>query len=130
MGLLSRELTDATVVSIGHRPELAAFHQRKIVLERTRKGAELVDEAGARSRDLLRRFWNSAAGFWGQYGTPVAWFLSSGFTDAADEGGCHVQTRCNESAAHGRSWASDVKGALVYLIVGLLFVLASINVPA
>ena len=46
MGLLSREFTDATVISIGHRPELAAFHQRKIVLERSRKGAELVDEAG------------------------------------------------------------------------------------
>src|SRR5262245_66502152 len=50
----------------------------------------------------------------------MSWFLSLGSTDAADEGGCHVQTRCNESAAHGRSWASDVKGALVYLIVGLL----------
>jgi putative ATP-binding cassette transporter len=36
MGLLSREFTDATVISIGHRPELAAFHQRKIVLERSR----------------------------------------------------------------------------------------------
>jgi len=46
MGLLSQEFTDATVISIGHRPELAAFHQRKIVLERSRKGAELVDEAG------------------------------------------------------------------------------------
>jgi ABC-type lipoprotein export system ATPase subunit len=46
MGLLSREFTDATVVSIGHRPELAAFHQRKIVLERRRTGATLVDEAG------------------------------------------------------------------------------------
>jgi ABC-type uncharacterized transport system fused permease/ATPase subunit len=33
---LSREFTDATVISIGHRPELAAFHQRKIVLERSR----------------------------------------------------------------------------------------------
>ena len=88
-------------------------------------------DAGELKRsDPLRRFWNSAAGFWGQYGTPVSWFLSSGSTDAADEGGCHVQTRCNESAAHGRSWASDVKGALVYLNVGLLFVLASINVPA
>src|SRR6266436_5837457 len=42
MGLLSREFTDATVISIGHRPELAAFHQRKIVLERSRKGAKLV----------------------------------------------------------------------------------------
>ena len=47
MRLLSREFTDATVVSIGHRAELAAFHQRKIVLERSRTGAKLVDEAGA-----------------------------------------------------------------------------------
>jgi putative ATP-binding cassette transporter len=46
MGLLSREFADATVISIGHRPELAAFHQRKIVLERSRTGAKLVDEAG------------------------------------------------------------------------------------
>ena len=45
MGLLSREFTDATVISIGHRPELAAFHQRKIVLERSRTGAKLVDGA-------------------------------------------------------------------------------------
>jgi putative ATP-binding cassette transporter len=50
MGLLSREFTDATVVSIGHRPELAAFHQRKIVLERRRMGAKLVDEAGGPPR--------------------------------------------------------------------------------
>ena len=47
MGLLSREFTDATVISIGHRPELAAFHQRKIVLERSRKGAKLVDGAAS-----------------------------------------------------------------------------------
>src|SRR5262249_42270784 len=47
MGLLSREFPDATVISIGHRPELAAFHQRKIVLERSRKGAKLVDGAGS-----------------------------------------------------------------------------------
>src|SRR5262249_47674540 len=44
MRFLSREFTDATVVSIGHRPELAAFHQRKIVLERHRTGARLVDD--------------------------------------------------------------------------------------
>jgi putative ATP-binding cassette transporter len=41
---LSREFPDATVISIAHRPELAAFHQRKIVLERSRKGAKFVDE--------------------------------------------------------------------------------------
>jgi putative ATP-binding cassette transporter len=50
MRLLSREFTDATVVSIGHRAELAAFHQRKIVLERRRTGAKLVDEAGSPPR--------------------------------------------------------------------------------
>jgi putative ATP-binding cassette transporter len=50
MRLLSREFTDATVVSIGHRAELAAFHQRKIVLERRRTGAKLVDETGALER--------------------------------------------------------------------------------
>src|SRR5262245_37268438 len=35
-----------------------------------------ADTGERKSRDLLRRFWNSAAGFWGQYGTPVSWFLS------------------------------------------------------
>jgi vitamin B12/bleomycin/antimicrobial peptide transport system ATP-binding/permease protein len=50
MRLLSREFTDATVVSIGHRAELAAFHQRKMVLERRRTGAKLVDEAGGLPR--------------------------------------------------------------------------------
>ena len=32
MKLLMRELKDATVVSVGHRPELAAFHNRTVVL--------------------------------------------------------------------------------------------------
>jgi len=40
-----------------------------------------------------------------------------------------MQTQRDESWAHG--WpASDVTGVLVYFIVGLLFVLASVNVPA
>ena len=41
MELLLQELKEATVVSIGHRPELARFHHRKIVLKRGRKGARL-----------------------------------------------------------------------------------------
>jgi hypothetical protein len=41
-----------------------------------------------------------------------------------------MQTRCEESWAHGWPWASDVAWALVWLIVGLLLVLASVNVPA
>jgi vitamin B12/bleomycin/antimicrobial peptide transport system ATP-binding/permease protein len=42
MRLLSDDLEDATVVSVGHRPELEAFHSRKIVLEHRRGGAKLV----------------------------------------------------------------------------------------
>jgi vitamin B12/bleomycin/antimicrobial peptide transport system ATP-binding/permease protein len=45
MALISEELAHATVLSIGHRPELARFHQRKIVLKRGRNGARLVSEA-------------------------------------------------------------------------------------
>jgi putative ATP-binding cassette transporter len=44
MMLLVRELEHASVVSIGHRPELADFHHRKIVLERGRKGAKLAGD--------------------------------------------------------------------------------------
>jgi ABC-type nitrate/sulfonate/bicarbonate transport system ATPase subunit len=44
MTLLSRELEDATVVSIGHRPELAAFHDSEIALVRSHAGARLVGD--------------------------------------------------------------------------------------
>jgi hypothetical protein len=41
-----------------------------------------------------------------------------------------MQTRCDESRAQGWPWASDVTRALVCLMVGLLLLLASVNVPA
>jgi putative ATP-binding cassette transporter len=44
MEVLSQELKDATVVSIGHRAELADFHHRKIILLRGRGGARLVSD--------------------------------------------------------------------------------------
>jgi putative ATP-binding cassette transporter len=44
MGLISSELTEATLVSVGHRPELEAFHNRKIVLERRLGGARFVSD--------------------------------------------------------------------------------------
>jgi putative ATP-binding cassette transporter len=44
MHLLCREFEDATVLSIGHRSELEAFHNRKIVLKRVRGGAKLVSD--------------------------------------------------------------------------------------
>jgi hypothetical protein len=51
-------------------------------------------------------------------------------TDAPDQGGCHMQTRCDESADHGWPWVPDVMRALLCLMVGLLLVLASVTVPA
>ena len=59
MALLSRQPEHTTLVSVGHRPELEAFHSRKIVLERRRGGARLVSDVKlvrrpGRSR-LLRR---------------------------------------------------------------------------
>jgi putative ATP-binding cassette transporter len=44
MELLSRQPEHTTLVSVGHRPELEAFHSRKIVLERRRGGARLVSD--------------------------------------------------------------------------------------
>jgi putative ATP-binding cassette transporter len=63
MELLSRQPEHTTLVSVGHRPELEAFHNRKIVLERRRGGAKLVSDIklvrkpgrGKLLRRLLRR---------------------------------------------------------------------------
>lgn len=42
MELLTTELGATTIVSVAHRPELEAFHSRKITLERRSDGARLV----------------------------------------------------------------------------------------
>jgi vitamin B12/bleomycin/antimicrobial peptide transport system ATP-binding/permease protein len=44
MELLSQEFKHATVVSVGHRPELEALHGRKIILQRGRRDAKLVSD--------------------------------------------------------------------------------------
>ncbi len=44
MGLICEELKEATIVSVAHRPELEAFHSRKIVLARREHGARLVSD--------------------------------------------------------------------------------------
>jgi vitamin B12/bleomycin/antimicrobial peptide transport system ATP-binding/permease protein len=60
MELVTRELPKATVVSVGHRAELEAFHSRKIVLERRKGGAKLVSDINLipskGKRRLLGRF--------------------------------------------------------------------------
>ena len=42
MRLVLERLPEATVVSLGRRPELEAFHNRKLVLEYHPEGARLV----------------------------------------------------------------------------------------
>jgi vitamin B12/bleomycin/antimicrobial peptide transport system ATP-binding/permease protein len=44
MEMLIHELPKATIVSVGHRAELEAFHSRKITLERRDGGARLVSD--------------------------------------------------------------------------------------
>jgi putative ATP-binding cassette transporter len=61
MEILTEDLGATTIVSVGHRPELEAFHSRKITLERRKGGAKLVSDVDlypAREhliRRLLRR---------------------------------------------------------------------------
>jgi vitamin B12/bleomycin/antimicrobial peptide transport system ATP-binding/permease protein len=55
MRLLLERLPEATVISVGHRPELEAFHTRKVVLEHRADGARLVSD-----ESLHRTFRRSA----------------------------------------------------------------------
>src|SRR4030088_2163315 len=55
MELMTKELPHATVVSVGHRAELEAFHSRKIVLERRKGGAKLVSDVDLIPRKGRRR---------------------------------------------------------------------------
>jgi putative ATP-binding cassette transporter len=55
MELMIKELPKATVVSVGHRAELEAFHSRKIVLERRKGGAKLVSDVDLIPRKGKRR---------------------------------------------------------------------------
>jgi putative ATP-binding cassette transporter len=60
MQILSEELAKSTIVSVGHRPELEQFHSRKLILERRRGGAKLVNDILLVPRPdhqkLIRRF--------------------------------------------------------------------------
>ena len=60
MQMLTDDLPDVTIVSVGHRAELEAFHSRKITLEKRDGGARLVSDVDlipqARKRKGLSRF--------------------------------------------------------------------------
>jgi len=55
MEIVIKELPSATIVSVGHRAELEAFHSRKIVLERRKGGAKLVSDVNLIPRKGRRR---------------------------------------------------------------------------
>jgi putative ATP-binding cassette transporter len=52
MELLSHELKEATILSIGHRPELTAFHERKLVLKHGRRGTKLVSDTATTTEPI------------------------------------------------------------------------------
>jgi vitamin B12/bleomycin/antimicrobial peptide transport system ATP-binding/permease protein len=54
LALIETELAYATVISVGHRPALEDFHERKITFERREAGAHLTSKRLARS--LWRMF--------------------------------------------------------------------------
>ncbi len=60
MQMLIDELPEVTIVSVGHRAELEAFHSRKITLEKRDGGARLVSDVDLipqpRKRSALSRF--------------------------------------------------------------------------
>jgi putative ATP-binding cassette transporter len=53
--IADRPLT--TLLSVGHRPELEAFHTRKIELERRREGAKLVRDIDLPTEPMHRKLW-------------------------------------------------------------------------
>jgi putative ATP-binding cassette transporter len=55
MELVTKELPQATIVSVAHRAELEAFHSRKITLERRKGGAKLVSDVELIPRKGKRR---------------------------------------------------------------------------
>lgn len=58
MKLIQERLPKTTIISVGHRPELKKFHERKLVLEAREEGAKLARDIelpkGRRKRFRLR----------------------------------------------------------------------------
>src|SRR5262245_17814233 len=79
LALVNDRLPNATLISVGHRPELEAYHDRKIVLEHRPGGARIIDDeyltiTPGRGVALLRRIFrrNQAAQENGGASTPGA----------------------------------------------------------
>jgi vitamin B12/bleomycin/antimicrobial peptide transport system ATP-binding/permease protein len=76
MKLLIEELPETSIVSIGHRPGLEAFHTRELVLEPGKEGTELRPRGSRRALKDIYRTMAAASraapvpvvpGFWGNF---------------------------------------------------------------
>jgi vitamin B12/bleomycin/antimicrobial peptide transport system ATP-binding/permease protein len=54
MERLAKEPSETTLISVGHRPELESYHNRKVVLERRRGGTRLVSDIRLERKSGLR----------------------------------------------------------------------------
>ena len=63
MELVMERLPKTTVISIGHRPELEAYHYRKLVFERRPGGARLMTDTKLRGLDAAGFFTKLAETF-------------------------------------------------------------------
>jgi putative ATP-binding cassette transporter len=62
MNLIHERLPEMTIISVGHRPELEEFHERKLVLELDKGGAKIaqdidIDTPVRRGFYFFRRLW-------------------------------------------------------------------------
>jgi putative ATP-binding cassette transporter len=63
MKLIQKRLPKMTIISVGHRPELEAFHERKLVLEARQEGAKLVRDVDlGPKRSRRKRRWLPGGG--------------------------------------------------------------------
>ena len=65
MNLIETKLPGTTILSVGHRPELEAFHERKIVLEHRPGGARIVSDKDlplAAKGGFMRWLWRRRRG--------------------------------------------------------------------
>ena len=60
LGLFDAELAQATLISVGHRPGLEDYHDRKITLEKRLAGAHLTSRRLGKSLWRLFRNRNAA----------------------------------------------------------------------
>ena len=74
MKLLIEELPETSIVSIGHRPGLEAFHTRELVLEPGKEGTQLRPRGSRRALSDIYRAMAAASraapagpGFWGNF---------------------------------------------------------------